>query len=587
LTGGLPHGVFAFIWHFLSQHKLLFWSQVVLIFMRGASNMFWPYSIKMLTDAFGRATPETVWESVRMVLFLYFSIYAAHILVNRAFKFIGNYLYPYMATAVRSEVVSGIQAKSFSFFINNFTGSMVNKVGDLVRESRELTKLSLWILEIWAFVFAGFAMFAPIHWGITAICCAWMSVHIGFCLFRLRAWNKLAYDTSEASSTATGRIADSLSNYGSVKSFAGERSERRYLMPFLMDRQRKDTKWGRTVNRDYLLLDFLSFFGLYVPVFAMIIALYRSGTIGVGSILFVTTAVDWINGRIYDFGDKLSAFSESYGTMKQAMWVVEAPLEIEDVPGARPLKVKDAAIEFRSVHFKYDSRRSALFDGFSLRIEPGEKLGVVGSSGAGKSSIIHLLLRYFDVQGGMICIDGQNIRDVTQESLRRAIAFIPQDTSLFYRTIRDNIAYGRPDAAVSEVEAAAKKAYAHELILNTPEGYESLVGDRGIKLSVGQRQRIAIARAVLKDAPILILDEATSALDSETEIGIQKSLERLMNGRTTIAIAHRLSTLRHMDRIVVLEGGKIAEEGSHASLLRAKGRYASLWSMQSGGFLQE
>ncbi|MDR3126195.1 MAG: ABC transporter ATP-binding protein/permease, partial [Rickettsiales bacterium] len=488
----LPHGVFAFIWHFLSKRKWLFWAQVVLIFLRGASNMAWPYSIKMLADAFGRATPETVWESVRAVLFLYFSIYAAHILVNRVYKLIGNYFYPAMSTAVRSEVVSGIQSKSFSFFINNFTGSMVNKIGDLTRESRELTKLSLWILEIWAFVFAGFAMFAPIHWGITAVCCAWIFAHISFCLFRLRTWNKLAYDTSEAASAVTGRIADSLSNYGSVKSFAREKAERRYIMPFLMDRQRKDTKWGRTINRDYLLLDFLSFFGLYVPVFAMIIALYRNGTVGVGSILFVTTAVDWINGRIYDLGDKLSAFSESYGTMKQAMWVVTAPLEIEDAKGAAELKVKDAVIEFDRVRFRYDSRRDVLFDGFGLKIGSGEKVGLVGSSGAGKSSIIHLLLRYFDVQGGAILIDGQDIRGVTQESLRRAIAFIPQDTSLFHRTIRDNIAYGRQDAAQAEVESAARKAYAHELIMGTPDGYSSLVGDRGIKLSVGQRQRIAI-----------------------------------------------------------------------------------------------
>jgi ATP-binding cassette subfamily B protein len=252
------------------------------------------------------------------------------------------------------------------------------------------------------------------------------------------------------------------------------------------------------------------------------------------------------------------------------------------------VRIKNGGIEFREVVFVHDGAEDALFDGLSISIKAGEKVGLVGHSGSGKTTFTRLLLRFSDIDGGEVLIDGQNIAQITQNDLRRAIAYVPQEPLLFHRTIRENIAYGKPDASAEEIETAARQANAHDFIVGLPIGYETLVGERGVKLSGGQRQRVAIARAILKDAPILVLDEATSSLDSESEALIQDALWKLMEGRTAIVVAHRLSTIQHMDRIVVLDNGVIIEQGSHHELLKRKnGTYAKLWQRQSGGFIEE
>ncbi len=273
------------------------------------------------------------------------------------------------------------------------------------------------------------------------------------------------------------------------------------------------------------------------------------------------------------------------GYVSDVLNIIAVPHGIQDAQGAGALRVQKGEIRFAGVHFDFAAQ--PVFKDLNLNIEAGEHIGLIGHSGAGKSTLINLLLRYFDPQSGAVLIDGQNIAEVTQDSLRKNIAVIPQDTSLFHRSLMENIRYGRLEASDEEVIEAAKKAHAHEFIKDLPQGYDTLVGERGVKLSGGQRQRIAIARAILKDAPILILDEATSALDSESEKLIQDSLKSLMDGKTVIAIAHRLSTISHLDRLVVMEAGKIIEEGHHDLLLQKNGVYAKLWSMQSGGFLGE
>ncbi|MBX9620427.1 MAG: ATP-binding cassette domain-containing protein [Alphaproteobacteria bacterium] len=280
-----------------------------------------------------------------------------------------------------------------------------------------------------------------------------------------------------------------------------------------------------------------------------------------------------------------NAFKE-IGICRQALTLLQVPVSLVDAPGAKDIAVKEGKIQFQKVHFQY-GKSTALFTNKSVLIQPGQKIGLVGFSGSGKSTFVNLILRLFDISSGQILIDGQDIAKVTQDSLRKSIALIPQDPTLFHRTIIENIRYGRPEASDEEVIVAAQRAHAHEFIMTLSEGYHTLVGERGVKLSGGQRQRIAIARAILKDAPILILDEATSALDSVTEALIQESLSHLMEGRTTIVVAHRLSTLLDMDRLLVFDQGKIVEDGSHAALVKKEGLYKTLWSAQVGGFLPD
>ena len=277
-----------------------------------------------------------------------------------------------------------------------------------------------------------------------------------------------------------------------------------------------------------------------------------------------------------------------FGDAHEMTIILDMVDDVVDLPGAKELELREAAVSFNGIDFKHKDAKEAIFHDFTLDVKPGERIGLVGMSGSGKTTLTKLLLRFADVDAGEITISGQNIKDITQHSLRKAIAYVPQETSLFHRSIAENIAYGKLDATEEEIKQAAELANAHEFIKDLPEGYETLVGERGVKLSGGQRQRVAIARAILKNAPILVLDEATSALDSESEALIQSALERLMQGRTSIVIAHRLSTVASLDRIVVLENGKIAEQGSHEELLRREGGvYKHLWDRQSGAFMEE
>ncbi|MCL2673049.1 MAG: ATP-binding cassette domain-containing protein [Alphaproteobacteria bacterium] len=312
----------------------------------------------------------------------------------------------------------------------------------------------------------------------------------------------------------------------------------------------------------------------------MCVKLFAGGEIKVSDVAFIIMACWSVIRQFRILGETYNNTIKDYMEAKQAWEEMITPYAVTDKPGARNLVVRRGAVELRGISFKYD--RDWVLHGLSLDIKPGERIGVIGLSGAGKTTLVHLLLRPFDVQAGGIFIDGRNIRNVQQESLRRNIAFVPQDPALFNRTLAENIGYARPDATQAQIERAAKQADIHGFIMSARDGYGTVVGNRGIKLSGGQRQRIAIARAILKDAPILILDEATSSLDSQTEATIQKSFHALMKGRATVVIAHRLSTLRKMDRIIVIEKGSIAEQGSHAGLLKKNGIYARLWKKQAG-----
>lgn len=390
-------------------------------------------------------------------------------------------------------------------------------------------------------------------------------------------------ERANANSTLSGKLVDSLSNYAIVKSFSGAHREEKYLDPHRNKKINTSRRFG-FLNRLFWGIPgtlWSLFFGGTLFFCSM---LYYRGEMTIADIVFtvgvffsVMGSIGVLINRIPDIIDKVSSASKSY---KELVGVVD----VADIENAPDINVPHGAIEFRNISFKY--RKKYVLRDFNLKIKPGERVGIVGLSGAGKTTLVNLLMRFYDPNSGAVLIDNQDIAKVSQDSLRENISYIPQEPTMFNRTIRENIEYGRPGATLKEIKEAATEASADEFIKTTDKKYDSLVGDRGIQLSGGQRQRIAIARAFLKNAPILILDEATSALDSETEIAIQKSFDKLSSGHTTLVVAHRLSTLRNMDRIIVLDQGRVIESGTHNSLLRKKGLYAKLWKMQSGGFLQ-
>lgn len=396
----------------------------------------------------------------------------------------------------------------------------------------------------------------------------------------------LSKERAEAENKQTGQLADSVSNILSVKSYGRESHERhRYANFNRASYNAGIAQMNATMKRD------LAFNFVNIGIIAVLVVFMMAGGpifgLSVATLILIVNYSMSIMGELWNVNNIFKHINRVFGDAYEMTQILDTKDDVKDIADAKALKVEKGEIDFENIHFKHADAKEAIFNNFSLSIKPGERVGLVGISGSGKTTLTKLLLRFADVDEGEIKIDGQNISEVQQISLRENIAYVPQETSLFHRTIAENIAYAKPDASRKEIVRAAKLANAHDFIMSLPDGYETLVGERGIKLSGGQRQRVAIARAILKDAPILVLDEATSALDSESEALIQDALEKLMKGRTSIVVAHRLSTIASMDNIVVLEGGKIIEQGTHRQLIKKGGAYDKLWSRQSGAFLDE
>lgn len=490
---------------------------------------------------------------------------------------------PMVSNRIWTDLSDYVHNQSISFW----TGRMAGKVHTQILY---VTKGFEAIIDFWRIVCL-FAVIA-VNMGLIFSINTYVAIMFGivFVFRAIYSWvmvkpmNKSAKDYSSANSEVSGKSVDSISNFSVVKLFAGVAREREYLEP---SRQKaiKAHKYKFYIQRWFWGFPMVIWDICYGITLLLCVWLYMRGEITVAEIVFTNSVFFTVMGTIGQIVNQIPNITDVMGAASRAYEELSVPNDVVDIPNAPALRVTCGEIEFRNVSFKY--KRKWVLRNFNLKIRCGERVGFVGASGAGKTTLVNLLMRFYDPTHGEILIDGQNIHDVTQDSLRESIAFIPQEPTMFNRTLRENIAYGRRGATDYEIRAASKRAMAHDFIMSTDKKYDSMVGDRGIKLSGGQRQRVAIARAFLKNAPILILDEATSALDSETEVCIQKSFDELADGRTTLAIAHRLSTLRNMDRIVVLSSGRVIEQGTHNQLLRAGGEYARLWHMQSGGFLQE
>ena len=480
--------------------------------------------------------------------------------------------------------------QSLSFFADEFAGRVTTKVMQTALAVRDML-LTLFeiVVGIGVYFFTIIALAGSFDLRLMIPFIAWIVLYGLAMRYFVPRLGKVGQEQADARSSMTGRVTDAYANIATVKLFSHTRREARFARAAMEDFKDTGYRQMRLVSQ-FEITNQTLVTGLILGAGGYALWLWHGGQIGAGAVAAVTAMALRVNGMSQWIMWEMTSLFENIGTVQDGISTLTRPAQVQDAPGAPELKVEHGKVEFDRIAFNYNGERQ-VFDGLSLTVRPGEKVGLVGRSGAGKSTLISLLLRFHDVNGGHIRIDGQDIAHVTQDSLRAAIGMVTQDTSLLHRSIHDNIVYGRPDASDAEIQTAAISAQAHDFIqlLSDPQGnsgYDTLVGERGVKLSGGQRQRIAIARVMLKNAPILLLDEATSALDSEVEAAIQESLYKMMEGKTVIAIAHRLSTVAAMDRLIVLDEGHIVEEGSHAELLEKNGMYARLWRRQSGGFLQ-
>jgi len=487
-------------------------------------------------------------------------------------------------------VFDALSEQSMEFHTNRFGGSLVSQANKFTNGFSRLSDLFLFNIApmIYAFVFTFVILVPLLPWFALALA-IFAVLFISVAWFSFGSIRNLNVREAEAQNKVSGQIADSITNILAVKSFSRERHEKNRFEKFANESREA----GFAIRNAIIVRDV--WFGLIITALttsAFITLIFGNVWFGIaiGTLLLAVTYSIQILGTLWGFNGMLRQFNRIFGDAREMSLILTSHQTVADVENAKELTANKGSIAIKAMTFRHADTPDddAIFKDFNLSIKPGQRVGLVGHSGSGKTTLTKLILRFADIQEGTINIDGQSIAEVTQNSLREAIAYVPQEPMLFHRTLKENIMYGKPGASDEDVREAARRANALEFIEKLPEGFETLVGERGIKLSGGQRQRIAIARAILKDAPILILDEATSALDSESEKLIQDALQKLMKDRTSIVIAHRLSTIAKLDRIIVMHDGKIIEDGSHDELLRQKGgQYAKLWNHQSGGFIEE
>ena len=579
--------VFRFMRAMLRPYPFTIIVMVTVAIVFAAQTSIFPYILKLMVNRLIAEPEADPFIALSGLVIIYLATSFALSTAFRFYDYFVNYrMVPSLRKKISTHCIEHLLKLSHQFYQNNFAGSLGSKVSELVMAVPDLLQIL-----VDRFFSHGLALIIAIFtlWSVNArfalILLIWCTIFLSVAFLVSRNLTRLAADWAFKGHRVTGRIVDTLSNMLTVRLFARGKSEDAWLTASI------DAAIGaeKALELCYLKLWILYGYGFFVAQcfnFYFLLQGRSDGWITVGDFALVLA----LNGSVMEFLWKMtqefSKFSKLKGRIQQDLVDLMVAPEIQDREGAKELVLTQGEITFDKVHFQYKDAEP-LFQQKSATIRPGQKVGLVGYSGSGKTTFVNLILRLYDVASGRIVIDGQDIQEVTQDSLHQAIGMIPQDPSLFHRTLMENILYGRQGATKKEAINAAKRAHAHEFIQDLPHGYDALVGERGVKLSGGQRQRIAIARAILKNAPILILDEATSQLDSVTESYIQDSLWELMQGKTTIVVAHRLSTLLHMDRILVFDKGKIMEDGTHQELLAKGGLYKTLWDAQVGGFLPE
>jgi len=585
-----PAGLMAFYWHFVRQARGLLIALFVVGSLVAFLDLLIPIFIGKVVDLVSSHTPEEIFRDYWPLLV---AMAAIQIFV-RPLVFLAQGLVTNQGLAANLQNLVRWQAhwhvvrQGWTFFQNDFAGRIANRImqtGPSLRDSVIASLNAGWYIIVYGT--SALLLLANADWRLTLPIIAWFTAYVILLRYFVPRLRDRSRAVSEIRSTLTGKVVDSYTNILTVKLFARPRDEDAFVRATVDEHTVIYHRLLRLMTIFSFILTLINAL-LMVSVGGLALGLWAAGEVDVGLVAMALPLAWQIVSMSGWVASSITTIFEQIGTVQDGTKSIAVPRTMRDRGDARTLHVTKGAIAFEGVHFGYGTARGVLH-GIDLAIKPGERIGLVGASGAGKSTMVNLLLRFFDVDTGRILIDGQDIAGVTQESLRANIAMVTQDTSLLHRSIRENIRYGRPDATDAEITDAVTRAHALEFVETLEDwqgrrGFDAQVGERGVKLSGGQRQRIALARVILKNAPILVLDEATSALDSDVEAAIQEQLSSLMDGRTVIAIAHRLSTIAQMDRLVVMDQGRIVEIGTHAALLAAGGTYARLWRRQSGGF---
>jgi ATP-binding cassette, subfamily B, multidrug efflux pump len=590
-TDAPPRELWPFLRDYVVPFRWVFAASGVMQVVMAAIDVGLIWYVGRLVDQLAQGSPAQVWadhgsEIIGVALAI---VFLRPVLATIGVALLHNTILPNFGTMIRFRAHAHVLRQPVGWFEGDFAGRIANRImqtppaaGDAVFQTFDAVAFAF------VTVIGAGLMLADADTRLILPLVIWFVLYVLLVRWTIRHAGPAAKASSDARSAVTGRVVDAYSNIHSVKLFAHHDREMAYATEAIEHARATFQKEMRIITRMDLTLTALNG-ALIVGVSGWAILLWYQGQASIGTVAATTTLVLRLNNMTYWIMWATSSLVQALGVVAEGMETIAHPVTLTDAPNANPLNFQAGQIELQGVAHHYGRGSGGLHD-VTLTIAPGEKIGVVGRSGAGKSTLVKLMLRFYDVEGGRILIDGQDIAQVTQDSLRAQIGMVQQDSSLLHRSVRDNILYGRPDATEDQMIEAARRAEAHDFILTLEDpagrrGYDAHVGERGVKLSGGQRQRVALARVILKDAPILILDEATSALDSEAEAAVQGALYGVMKGKTVIAIAHRLSTIAEMDRIVVLEDGRIAEQGSHADLLAQGGLYARFWARQSGGFI--